>query len=125
MKPFAVLDTYTKGLSTLASVLAAKKYLVFDYGTSTQDTIDQAPYRWAQNDPSGSAINAGEFMGKQLVKGKAQWAGDDAFKSEKRKFGVVYPKGFDIDSVHQDVRQVRRQARDPAAGVHHQRLVVR
>ena len=96
LKPFAVLDTYTRGLSTLASVLAASKILVFDYGTTTKDTLDQAPYRWAQNDPSGSAINAGEFMGKQLVKGKAQWAGDDAFKTEKRKFGVVYPKGFDI-----------------------------
>jgi hypothetical protein len=98
LKPFAVIDTYTMGLSTLASALAAKKILVFDYGTTTQDALDQAPYRWAQNDPSGSAINAGEFMGKQLVKGKAKWAGDDSLKSEQRKFGVVYPKGFDIDA---------------------------
>ncbi len=96
LKPFAVIDTFSGGLRTLASVLAANKYLVYDYGTTTQDSLDQAPYRWANNDPSGSSLNAAEFIGKQLVKGKAQWAGDSSFKSEKRTFGVVYPKGFDI-----------------------------
>jgi hypothetical protein len=96
LKPFAVIDTNNAGLSTLAGVLAADKYLVFSQGTSTQNTLDQAPYRWGLNDPSGSMLNAAEFIGKQLVNGKAQWAGESAFKSEKRTFGVVYPKGLDI-----------------------------
>jgi hypothetical protein len=97
LKPFAVLDTDSTGLRTLASVLAADKYLVFSYGTTPKDTLDQAPYRWGRNDPSGAALNTAEFIGKQLVKGKAKWAGDSEFKSEKRTFGVVYPDGFDID----------------------------
>jgi hypothetical protein len=98
VKPFAVIDLNSRGLRTLATVLAAKKYIVFEDGTTTQDTIDQAPYRWGLNDPSGSMLNAAEFIGKQLVKGKAQWAGDAAFTSEQRKFGVVYPKGLDIST---------------------------
>jgi hypothetical protein len=89
-KPFAVIDgTYTS-LPILDTALAAGKIPVFANTTSLESTLKQAPYRWAQTDVNAGAINAAEFMGKQLSGKKAVYAGDDSMHSQTRKFGVVY-----------------------------------
>src|SRR5262249_21877552 len=89
-KPFAVIDgTYTS-LPILDTALAAAKIPVFANTTSLESTLKQAPYRWAQTDVNAGAINAAEFMGKQLSGKKAVYAGDDSLHSQTRKFGVVY-----------------------------------
>ena len=96
-KPMFVIDTTANGLGTLASVLAQNKYVVYSYATTNDDALKQAPYRWAQGDLNATAINAAEFVGKQLAKGKAEYAGDDAMKSEARKFGVIAPEQLDVE----------------------------
>jgi hypothetical protein len=91
-KPFAVIDgTYTSE-PIFGTVLAASKIPVFANTTSLESTLKQAPYRFAQTDVNAGAINAAEFMGKQLVGKKAVYAGDDAMHDQTRKFGVIYGK---------------------------------
>ena len=90
MKPFAVIDgTYTSQ-PVFGTDLAAAKIPVFANTTSLEATLKQAPYRWAQTDVNAGAMNAAEFMGKQLAGKKAEYAGDEALHSQTRKFGVVY-----------------------------------
>jgi len=89
-KPFAVIDgTYTSE-PVFGTALAAAKIPVFANTTSLESTLKQAPYRWAQTDVNAGALNAAEFMGKQLAGKKAQYAGDNAMHNQTRKFGVVY-----------------------------------
>jgi hypothetical protein len=93
LDPFAVIDATPTGLGVLETTLAADKYLVFGYATTTDDAIAQAPYRWGQADQTASLINTAEFAGKQLVGKKAVYAGDDDMHGETRVFGIVYPEG--------------------------------
>jgi len=96
-KPFMVIDSTPNGLTALQTALAAKKYIVYGYGVSVKDTLAQAPYRWGQTDQQAGATNIAEFAGKQLVKGKAEYAGSDDLKSKPRAFGAVYSTAIDID----------------------------
>ena len=58
------------------------------------------------------AINAAEFMGKQLAGKKAQYAGDTAMHSQTWKFGVMYADPVtDTDLFNKTAGQVRRQVR--------------
>ncbi len=89
-KPFAVIDgTYTSE-PVFGTALAVDKIPVFANTTSLESTLKQAPYRWGQTDVNAGAINAAEFMGKQLVGKKAEYAGDKAMHDQTRKFGVIY-----------------------------------
>ena len=89
-KPFAVIDgTYTSE-PVFGTELAAAKVPVFANTTSLEATLKQAPYRWAQTDVNAGAMNAAEFMGKQLAGKKAEHAGDTAMHNQTRKFGVIY-----------------------------------
>lgn len=90
MKPFAVIDMVSTGLSVLDGELAKAKILVYGDATTTQKALAQAPYRWGLSDAQSAAINAAELIGKQLVGKKAQYAGSDEIRSQTRKFGVVY-----------------------------------
>ena len=42
-------------------------------------------------------MNGAEFVAKSLAGRKAKWAGDDALKSQPRKFGLLYDTNFDIE----------------------------
>ena len=121
MKPMFVIDG-TSGLSTLASVLAADKYIVFSYGTTTQESLDQQPYRWGQNDANAAIVNSAQFIGRQLAKKKAEFAGDTAMQSKPRTFGAVVPSNYDIDAVRLVVQGRGHQARHAAARVHDERI---
>ena len=67
-KPFAVIDgTYTSE-PVFGTDLAAAKIPVFANTTSLEATLKQAPYRWAQTDVNAGAMNAAEFIGKQLAR---------------------------------------------------------
>jgi hypothetical protein len=92
-KPFAVIDGTVTGLDVLEGVLAQAKILVQGYGTSTEEAVKQAPYRWGQYDSQAATYNVGEFLGKQLVGKKAEWAGDTATQSKTRVFASIYPTG--------------------------------
>ena len=96
-KPFAVIDSTPSGLTVLEGLVAQGKTLVYGFGTKVADTVAQAPYRWGQTDQQSGAINTAEWAGKQLVKRKAEYAGDDVLKSKKRAFGAIYTNSIDID----------------------------
>jgi hypothetical protein len=100
MKPFAVIDAAgtAGGGAVFGSVLARDKIIVITAGGgaargSNDDAIKQSPYRWGNQDTGIFAVNAGEFVAKTLSGGKAEWAGDDAFRTKTRKLAVVYPTG--------------------------------
>jgi hypothetical protein len=93
-KPMFVIDNLASGLSTLAAVLAADKYVVYSFGTTTDDAVKQAPYRWGVTDSNVTSLNIAEFIGKQLTKGKAEYAGDE-FKTKPRTFGTIVPGSLD------------------------------
>jgi hypothetical protein len=91
MKPFGVFDS--AGLNQTAG-----GGLVF----RTQLVQRGIPYVYppATSPKEGTrrfAVNAAEFVGKSLAGRKARWAGDDAMKSQARKFGLLYDGFLDID----------------------------
>ncbi len=90
MKPFAAMDATFNGENVFATAVAAAKIPVWSFDTSLDATLEQAPYRWGVTDTTAGAINAAEFMGKQLAGKKAQYAGDPSLQSKPRKFGMVY-----------------------------------
>ena len=75
-KPFAVLETTPTGLDVLTTKVAQDGYLVMSNTTTTDKAFKQQPYRWGQADQVSVAVNAGEFVGKQLVGKKAEYAGE-------------------------------------------------
>jgi hypothetical protein len=97
-KPFAFIDATPNGLPMLQSLVAADKTVVYgNVGVGFEDTQDQAPYRWGATDAQAAAFVTAEWAGKQLTKGKAQWAGDAATQAKPRAFGAVYSDTIDID----------------------------
>ena len=96
-KPFAVLETTPTGLDVLTTKVAQDGYLVMSNTTTTDKAIKQQPYRWGQADQVAVAVNAGEFVGKQLVGKKAEYAGSADLQKANRVIGVVYPPAvFDL-----------------------------
>lgn len=96
MKPFAAIVSVNSGLGVLAKELAKAKILTYDATTSYKDAATLSPFLWgAGTEPQSAAINVAEFLGKQLVGGKAVYGGDDV-KTLPRKFGLVSKDG-DID----------------------------
>jgi hypothetical protein len=90
LKPFAVYDfgsIYGGGGGNVFASSIQGKVPVFQSGTSCCGLITPAK----RNEPI--ALNAGEWSGKALVGQPAKWAGDDAMKTTKRVFGVIYPSG--------------------------------
>ena len=85
-KPFAVLDTalYASGGGGLVFEQAVKASGLPVYPNATSPTDLLKPYE----------VNMAEWVGKQLVGGKAQFGGD-AVKDKKRVFGVIYQGGSD------------------------------
>ena len=108
LKPFAVIDATVIGLDVLEATLAQAKIVVNGYAGSTQKALRQAPYRWGQSDSQAAAINAAQFAGKQLVRKKAQWAGDESMQSEQRTFATIYTDGvIDIDQFDTEFAKYR------------------
>ena len=96
-KPFAVLETTPTGLDVLTTKVAQDGYIVMSNTTTTDKALKQQPYRWGQADQVADAVNAGEFVGKQLVGKKAEYAGNPDFKKTNRTIGVLYPPAvFDL-----------------------------
>jgi hypothetical protein len=89
MKPFVVLDNSPAALDVFDAAIAAAKIPVFSLYVTVKQTLTQAPYRWGQQDPIAGSMNAAEFVGQQLLRKKAVYAGDPAMHGTTRKFGVV------------------------------------
>jgi hypothetical protein len=99
MKPFAVYDIASVGQ-------AGGGGPIFD----NQVVQRGVPYVYppVQSPQAGTrrfAVNGAEFVGKALAGGKAKWAGDDAMKSQPRKFGVIYDNFFDINYLKQQLKK--------------------
>ncbi len=88
-KPFAVIDI--AGGDVFETLIAQDKVLSISPTTGTnRQSIAQSPYRWtATTDYTATALIGAEFIGKQLLGGKAEHAGDEELQSESRVFGVV------------------------------------
>ena len=89
-RPFAVINLVPAGLDVLDAEMANAKILVFGYSTTTKKALAQAPFRWGLADAQATAVNTAEVVGKQLASKKAQFAGSDAIKAQRRTFGTVY-----------------------------------
>jgi hypothetical protein len=96
MKPFVVLDNSTSAADAFDTTLVAAKIPVFSLFVTVEQTLKGAPYRWGQQDSIAGAMNAAEFIGKQLKGKKAVYAGDAAMHSQTRKFGIVQSDILDI-----------------------------
>ncbi len=115
------MNFVTTGLDVLEAEMANAKILVFGYAASASEAQRQAPYRWGGSDIEAAAVNSAEVIGRQLVGKKAEFAGDDAVKAEKRAFGVVYMQDVvDIDRFKDGLKQykgtVTTEASYPATG---------
>jgi hypothetical protein len=93
MKPFAMIDGTVVGLDVLEATVAQAGIVVNGYAASTQKALKQPSFRYGQTDSQAAAINSAEFVGKQLVGKKAQWAGDSSLHSKTRTFASVYTAG--------------------------------
>jgi hypothetical protein len=93
-KPFVVLDM-AGSLEVFDSQIAAAKVPVFSLYTTVADSLKQAPYLWGQQDNAAAMINGAEFVGKQVARKKAAYAGDDSMHGTTRKFGLVASDALD------------------------------
>src|SRR5262245_34057732 len=80
-KPMFVINTDARGLETLATTLAKQKFVVYSYSTTPEQASTLAPYMYGLFNSDANITNAGEFIGKQVVGGKATFAGDDSMHS--------------------------------------------
>ncbi len=67
----------------------------------------EAPSKPAETSATFNAIIA-EFIGKSLAGRKARWAGDEALKTQKRKFGVVFTPGDDGSDIEAFQKELKR-----------------
>ncbi len=87
-----------------------------------QSFLDRhAPFVWPTNaSPEQASEHWAAFVGKQLAKGKAKYAGDASLKSEARRFGVVHyddDAGTFAKSVDHFEQQLARYRVKPAVTV--------
>jgi hypothetical protein len=102
LEPFAVVAS--SGGNVFISELAAKK-IVVSFGTAgTQaENLAQQPYRWTGQDAELQTANVAKWLGLQVAGKKAQYAGDESYHDQTRRFGVVYQTSasagdqFDLD----------------------------
>ena len=93
-KPFAVLGGPAQSSTVFADELAHRK--VACLGTCalampTKITEQNKPYIITDTlSPEQGAALTAEFVGKQLGKGKAEFAGDDATKNKNRVYGILH-----------------------------------
>jgi len=122
MKPFTVLDAATTDLAIFDTEMVRAKIPVFSLYVGVAATLEQAPYRWGQQDPVAGSMNAAEFIGKQLVGKKAQYAGDAAMHDKTRVFGLVRSEVIDTDFFNQAAKKYGVKIIEPildAMGIEH------
>ncbi len=124
-KPMFVINTDSRGLGTLATTLAKDKYIVYSYSTTAEEAAALAPYLWGLFNSEANLANAAQFIGQQVVGGKAEFAGDQAMHSQPRKFGLVYAGGFRPGRVQHHLQTRPRHPRDTGAQLHRERLTAR
>lgn len=95
--PFIVIDAVGTSVNVFNTEIAAAKIPNFSLNATVDETLKQAPYRWGQTDPVAGTLNAAEFIGKQLARKKAQYAGDPAMQGRTRKFGLVVASVIEVD----------------------------
>jgi hypothetical protein len=93
-KPFAVMGAPLQSTTVFADELAHRGVMCI--GTCAlampQKILDaNKPYLFTDGpSPEQAAALAAEFVGKQVGKGKAEFAGDDATKNKNRVYGIVH-----------------------------------
>jgi hypothetical protein len=93
-KPFAVLGGPLQSTTVFSDELAHRGVMCL--GTCAlaipQKLLDtNKPYLFTDGpSPEEAATLSAEFIGKQIGKGKAQYAGDDATKAKERVYGIVH-----------------------------------
>jgi hypothetical protein len=93
-KPFAVLGGPQQSTSVFSDELAHRGVMCIGFcATAVPQKLVEAnkPYILPfEKSPEQSATLAAEFVGKQVGKGKAEFAGDDATKTKNRVYGIVH-----------------------------------
>jgi hypothetical protein len=93
-KPFAVLGGPQQSTSVFSDELAHRRVMCIGFcATAVPQKLVEAnkPYILPfEKSPEQSATLAAEFVGKQVGKGKAEFAGDDATKTKNRVYGIVH-----------------------------------
>jgi hypothetical protein len=129
-KPFMAVGSALGPI--MAADLVAKKIVVVNSTDTNRHLLAQAPYHYAfMGDDEALAVAAGELVGKVLVNNKAQYAGDVAYRTQVRKWGVLYPTGdllpLDPNLFYDAVRRyggVKLQGKATEATYPHQAQVV-
>jgi hypothetical protein len=93
-KPFAVLNSPLQSSPVFADELAHRGVMCIGIcATAVPKKLIEAnkPYLIPNTPtPEQSATLTAEFVGKQVGKGKAEFAGDDATKAKNRVYGIVH-----------------------------------
>jgi ABC-type branched-subunit amino acid transport system substrate-binding protein len=93
-KPFAVLNGPQQSTSVFSDELAHRGVLCVGFcATAVPQKLVEGnkPYILPfGTSPEQSATLTAEFVGKQVGKGKAEFAGDDATKAKNRVYGIVH-----------------------------------
>jgi hypothetical protein len=93
-KPFAVLDGPAQSATVFADELAHRGVLcVGNCALSMPERLIEAnkPYLFNTGPtPEQAATLTAEFVGKQVGKGKAQYAGDEATRNKNRVYGILH-----------------------------------
>jgi hypothetical protein len=129
IQPFAVLGGPAL-TNAFADELAAREVLCISCTPSqpTEWYMERDPYQWGITPSAAqSRQHVAEFVTKQLVGKNAEFAGDEAFRTQPRKFGHVFiessdesvatAEGFvaDIEAGGADVAETLSYVLDPAS----------
>lgn len=114
-KPMFVINADARGLGVLAATLAKDQYVVYSLSTTPEQAAALAPYLWGGFDSVANLTNAAEFIGKQVVGGKAEFAGDASMHSQPRKFGLVYAEGSKLDAFDATFKRYHGTLATPAS----------
>lgn len=87
-KPFAVMSPPP----IVMRDLAARKIISISTGVPVEQSVKLAPYMWgaARVTDKAIALNAADYVGTRLAGKPARWAGDTAFHSRARTFGLMH-----------------------------------
>lgn len=120
IKAFAVIEgTPDAGIpKVLAVELAQRGVICMCTSSLTSDFYQEnPPYIFGTGLPTATdyAVQIGEFIGKRLAKGNAEWAGPlSGYRDQPRKFGLLYLEGA-RGKVDPEGKRYANQVRDELA----------
>lgn len=105
-RPFAVTGV-TGRSPVMATELAHRKILALQISPGVELAEKLAPYVWGVGQSGDRAVqmNVAEYVGRSLHGKPARFAGDPAYHTTERKFALVHPDSWNLDTFNKGLEK--------------------